>query len=384
MVLILLSLFSCSAVSGINIMDSEKDNVVTTDNDDESTRKTLQPWSDRWKNKRIGFHLKEVNPILVKYASDLLQLPSSNRNTCESSGEYDETTAAATATVPSPIRVFVPLCGKAVDTAYLATAAARTETETSTSTLVSSIQVVGLEGIRVALEEFIEEHPNLNISREAIPRTKDIPFERFVGSGGDDDSNNGMVSLWKGDYFDLAAAAAKEQETQSLSSTSTSTSSSSSIIGTFGAIYDRASIVAIEPDRREDYVRILDQLLEPGGRILMVALERVVENANANENDVANANAAAATKKGPPYSVPESTIRKLFGRLGKHNEHNNNINTNTTTGHKDFDYSYKVELLQETDQLVVNPRDRERYPDLDRLLETVYLIRKEVVQCSAL
>jgi thiopurine S-methyltransferase len=352
-------------------MDSEKEK-----DNDESTRETLKPWSDRWKNKRTGFHLKEVNPILVKYSSDLLQMLPSKRKTCEASGD-EETSASA-----SPIKVFVPLCGKAVDMAYLATAAIAsasasasattsvTTTTTATTTTpsvttttetasFSSVQVVGLEGIRVALEEFIEEHPYLNISRDAIPRSNAIPFERFVSS------DNGVVSLWKGDYFDLAAANEQETQTQPSSSSSSSSSSTTSIIGTFGAIYDRASIVAIEPDRREDYVRILDQLLEPGGRILMLALERVVENTNAN--------AAAATKKGPPYSVPESTIRELFGNLGKHNENNNNNNNNN------FGYSYTVELLQETDQLVENPKDRERYPDLDRLLETVYLIRKEVV-----
>ena len=88
--------------------ENEKDDgivTVATDNDvdvddDESTRETLKPWSDRWKNKRIGFHLKEVNPVLVQYASDLLQLLpsslssslSSNRNTCKASGENDENT----------------------------------------------------------------------------------------------------------------------------------------------------------------------------------------------------------------------------------------------------------------------------------------------------
>jgi thiopurine S-methyltransferase len=178
---------------------------------------------------------------------------------------------------------------------------------------------VGLEGIRLALEEFIEEHPGLGISREAIPSTNDVPFERFEGD---------TVSLWKGDYFDLSGE------------TTTTTA-----IGRFEAIYDRASIVAIEPELREDYVEILDGLLVPGGRILLVALERVVTPEN-----------ASAGKRGPPYSIPEATLRGLFASLGA---------------------SYNVAILKQTDQLVEKPEDRERYPDLEQLLETVYLIQKD-------
>jgi len=181
---------------------------------------------------------------------------------------------------------------------------------------------VGLEGIRLALEEFIEEHPGLGISREAIPSTNDVPFERFEGE---------TVSLWKGDYFDLSGEA---------------TTTTTTAIGSFEAIYDRASIVAIEPELREDYVKILDNLLVPGGRILLVALERVVTPEN-----------ASAGKRGPPYSIPEATLRGLFANLG-------------ACG------SYNVEILQQTDQLVEKPEDRERYPDLEQLLETVYLIQK--------
>ena len=265
---------------------------------DESTRETLKPWSDRWTNKRIGFHLKEVNPVLANHGSALL----SHDTTCE-----------------AKTKIFVPLCGKAIDMAYLATSLS--------SSTTTSVEVVGLEGIRVALEEFIEEQPDLKISKNAITGTKDIPFERFVGD---------TVSLWKGDYFDLAEPSEQLQ---------------SSIIGSFEAIYDRASIVAIEPELRGKYVKILDSLLKVGGRILMVGLTRV-----------ASPEKAFAAKKGPPYSIPEETIRKLFADVA---------------GDTNNDYSYHVEILQETDQLVEKPEDRERYADLEKLLETVYLIRKE-------
>ncbi len=275
---------------------TSNDNDAVAVADEESSRETLKPWSDRWKKRRIGFHLKDVNPALTKHAASLL--PETKE---------DETCSNKDATT----RIFVPLCGKAIDMAYLAT---------SLSSSSHKIQVLGLEGIRIALEQFIEEQPNLNIAKEAIPATEQVPFERFIGEN---------VSLWKGDYFDLS-----KFETS---------------IGTFDAVYDRASIVAIEPEMRQPYVQILDNLLQTGGKILMVALERVASPENPE-----------AAKKGPPHSIPEATIRNLFSSLETES------------------YSYAVEVLQVTDQLEVNPQDRERYKGLDQLLETVYLIRKEI------
>ena len=286
-------IFSSSPVSGSKMS-----------NENESTRPTLKPWSDRWKNKRIGFHLLDVNPALVQHASDLL---SPSAETCEAASDRSPV-----------IRVFVPLCGKAVDMAYLAT---KVPSVSSTNT----VHVVGLEGIRVALEEFIEEQPDLGISREAILGNEDVPFDRFLGE---------TVSLWKGDYFDLDGSPPRL----------------ATAIGKFEAIYDRASIVAIEPDLRERYIRIIDSLLQPNGRILLVALERVASAGN-----------EFAAKKGPPYSIPESTVRELFGGLAGNG------------GGR-----YTINVLSQTDQLVEKPEDRARYPELDKLLETVYLIRKEI------
>jgi len=72
-----------------------------------------------------------------------------------------------------------------------------------------------------------------------------------------------------------------------------------------------------------------------------------------------------ATKKGPPYSIPETTVRELFADLD---------------GNENNEYSYSVTLLEETDQLVEKPQDRKRYPELDQLLETVYVIHKNKKQ----
>jgi len=236
---------------------------------------------------------------------------------------------------------------------------------TSTDTAATNVHVVGLEGIRVALEEFMDEHPQLGIRKVVVeddaqeqPPTSTtgdekstVPtmatstttttspassWERFEGDN---------VSLWKGDYFDLLGLSSKTDDDDD-DAAKTTLVKPPPFVGTFDAVYDRASIVAIEPGLRTSYVKILDRLLRPGGRILMVALERKSKSS------------VEATKKGPPYSIPEETVRSLFADPGNNS-------------------SYSVTLLDQTDQLVVNPSDKERYPDLDQLLETVYLIQKE-------
>lgn len=50
-------------------------------------------WHERWENDRIGFHQQQINPLLVRYWSEL-----------KSSGEG---------------AVFVPLCGKTLDMLWL-------------------------------------------------------------------------------------------------------------------------------------------------------------------------------------------------------------------------------------------------------------------------
>ncbi|KAL3908877.1 MAG: hypothetical protein SGILL_008315, partial [Bacillariaceae sp.] len=206
----------------------------------------------------------------------------------------DGTCAAATGVKNA--RVFVPLCGKTVDLAFLTTLAS---------------EVVGVEGIRVALEQFAEENPDLKISEPTADARSD-GYERFVGEN---------ITLLKGDYFDL-------------DSTKTD--------GEFGMIFDRASMVAIEPKMRPAYIDILGKLLAPGGIILLVVLERK--------------GSEEAMKKGPPYSIAEATVRSLYEAL---------------------DWVESVKLLEQSDQLERKPEDRERYPDLDQLLETVYEVRRK-------
>ena len=54
----------------------------------------LNQWESRWEEGRIGFHLPEVNPCLLRHSGVLLN--------------------------QEPQSVFVPLCGKTLDLLWLA------------------------------------------------------------------------------------------------------------------------------------------------------------------------------------------------------------------------------------------------------------------------
>jgi thiopurine S-methyltransferase len=237
----------------------------------------------QWEAKRIGFHLPEMNPVLQKYAPQLFQSTSSTTSSSSSSSSDDPEDCSAT-------RVFVPLCGKTVDMAYL----------------TSMAEVVGVEGIKTALEEFQLEQPDLQI--ELQPGIQN-GFERFVGT---------KITLLKGDFFELTT-----EDTN----------------GSFDVIYDRASMVAIQPELRSSYVDVLGRLLSKGGKILLVVLDR--------------RGTEEAIKKGPPFSIPEATVLEFYEGL---------------------DWVESVTLLEQQDTLTEDKKEQGPFQGLDQLLETVYII----------
>jgi thiopurine S-methyltransferase len=150
-----------------------------------------------------------------------------------------------------PVRVFVPLCGKSVDMAYFAK-----------QNFVH--EVVGVDGIQKALDVFAQEHAELNLQpAEAVGQ-----YDRLSGN---------KITLLKGDFFELDEATTN---------------------GRFDAIFDRGSMVAIQPALREDYVQTISRLMAPGGRILLVTIER----RSGTEED----------KTGPPFSISEAEVRQLY------------------------------------------------------------------------
>ncbi|KAM4630256.1 putative thiopurine S-methyltransferase [Polymixia lowei] len=180
------------------------------------------------------------------------------------------------------VRFFFPLCGKAVDMKWLAD---------------MGHSVVGVEIAEQAIRQFFEDN-NITYSEEPVPA---IPGAKVYKS------SEKNITLYQCDLYNF----------------------SSSIEGQFGAIWDRGSLVAINPKDREKYASLIISLMANDCRYL---LDTLLYNPE--------------LYKGPPFFVPDEQVLSLFG---------NNCD---------------IELLQSVDALT----DRQRAWGLDSLTEIVHLI----------
>ncbi|HHY0480039.1 thiopurine S-methyltransferase [Vibrio parahaemolyticus] len=138
-------------------------------------------------------------------------------------------------------KVLVPLCGKSEDLIWLAT---------------KHDSVEGVELSQIAVRSFFAEH-------FYTPTVTPI-------SGMHELYQFDELSIYTGDFFTAPVSQAD-------------------------IVYDRAALVALPQDMREEYVARLKQLLNLGGRILLVTL-------NYPQEEMA----------GPPFSVPLEEIQQLF------------------------------------------------------------------------
>ncbi|XP_068431853.1 probable thiopurine S-methyltransferase isoform X2 [Clinocottus analis] len=180
------------------------------------------------------------------------------------------------------VRFFFPLCGKAVDMKWLAD---------------MGHSVVGVEISEKAIQQFFTEN-NMTYSEEAVPS---LPGAKVYKS------SERNISLYQCDLFTF----------------------SSSIEGQFGAIWDRGSLVAINPRDREKYAALIISLMAKDCRYL---LDTLLYNPELYQ--------------GPPFLVPDEQVASLFGN------------------------SCDVEQLYYFDALT----DRQRAWNLDYLEEKVHLI----------
>ncbi|MCV6589710.1 MAG: thiopurine S-methyltransferase [Marinobacterium sp.] len=109
-------------------------------------------WHQRWQEGRIGFHLKEVNPLLKTYCS-AMKLPARGR-------------------------VLVPLCGRSQDMIWLQQ---------------QGFDVLGVELSGLACEQFFAD-PASGEQSLSLVRRRDERFEYFSQCG---------IELWCGDIFQL-------------------------------------------------------------------------------------------------------------------------------------------------------------------------------------
>lgn len=158
-------------------------------------------WHERWRDGRIGFHEGRVNGLLERHVGWL--------------------ESGARARGGAGLRVFVPLCGKAEDMAWLA---------------ARGHEVVGAELSGLAIEQFFAAH-GLDARRE--PR------------GGLVEWSAGPFRIFEGDVFACDEA----------------------LLGPLDAVYDRAATVALPQPMRTDYLRHVAKLMPRGARGLLIAFE---------------------------------------------------------------------------------------------------------------
>lgn len=237
----------------------------------EETSDRLNRWLNRWEEHKLGWQRAEVNHGLLKYGMV-------KDDSCPVGG----------------MRWFVPLCGKTVDMAYLASQE-------------TTAEVVGIDGIQKALDEFAKEHPDLQVQPNGT--VAEGQFTKMTGK---------KISLLKGDYFAITPEVTGDK---------------------FDAVQDRASMVAIDPSLREDYVKIIGQLLKPGGKILLNTIER-----RTGEEE--------ALKKGPPFPIIEAEVRRLYEGL---------------------DRVKSITLLEEINEFERSPEDKDRFEGVTSMYERYFL-----------
>jgi thiopurine S-methyltransferase len=152
-------------------------------------------WHQRWHEGRIGFHQGTVTPLLEKHWPTMV--------------------------IPPGARVFVPLCGKSLDLAWLA---------------AQGHEVLGVELSPIAVEQFFDEH-------ELAPEVSTSRYGRHHRAGG--------IELICGDAFDLDEHA----------------------LAGCAAFYDRAALIALPEDLRRVYAQRLYPRLPPDCGGLLIGLE---------------------------------------------------------------------------------------------------------------
>lgn len=150
-------------------------------------------WRQRWQEGRIGFHEGKPNSYLAKHIDVL--------DSCR--------------------RIFVPLCGKTEDLAFLASRGHR---------------VIGVELVEDAVRAFFAEHA----------LTPEI-------------EQRGAYALYRTPAIEIACGDVLAVTRE--------------VIGTFDSIYDRGALVALPPELRPRYAANLRALSAPGTPMIVVALE---------------------------------------------------------------------------------------------------------------
>lgn len=181
----------------------------------------------------------------------------------------------------SPANVFIPLCGKSLDINWFAS---------------HNFSVLGIECSEKAIKDFFKEQ---NIDAD-IKHSE--AFSHYT-------SNN--ITLLQGDFFKLSKNDLKD----------------------INLVYDRASLVALPQEKRQQYVDLLINTLPNSAVIFLITLDY--------EQKIMS---------GPPFSVEPGEVEQLFSS------------------------SFKIEPLHKSDVLDTQLKFKER--GLTYLTERVYKLTR--------
>ena len=148
-------------------------------------------WHDRWQNNQIGFHLPDANPLLIKHFPTLNLIQGA--------------------------RIFLPLCGKTLDIAWL---------------LAQGYCVAGAELSTIAIEDLFN---SLNLT-PTITKLGEITHYSAPN-----------IDIFVGDIFKVTPA----------------------MLGSVDAVYDRAGLVALPEDMRKQYTTHLITLTNKASQLLI-------------------------------------------------------------------------------------------------------------------
>lgn len=177
--------------------------------------------------------------------------------------------------------VFVPLCGKSRDMLWLRE---------------QGHSVLGVELSAIAVQAFFKEN-NIRPEHDRIKEE----FDRFKANG---------ISILCGDFFNL----------------------SKDDLNKVGAVYDRASLVALPPEMRKRYAHHLMKTLPPATQVLLITFDY-----------------PQSEMSGPPFAVSTGEVEMLY--------------------HKHAD----VRQLAQFDVLEQNANFQER--GLSRIQESIFFLR---------
>ena len=175
-------------------------------------------WQNKWtkfqsKNVQPVWHAKSAHTLLVRHLADLV-----GAGTELSSKESKS--------------ILLPLCGKSVDMVYMQQL---------------GCSVVGVDIVPNAMTDFRAETSDKYTWLEPQAVKEGMRHAIESASGG------ARLELLRGDFFNLEALSA--------------------LSGQFDYCLDRAGLAALPPTLHERYADRIEELLKPGGRLLLIVYE---------------------------------------------------------------------------------------------------------------